>query len=135
MGFALLLAVCSSCAPKAREPNAKADVPLMVLNVKLYDDGWKNVGSIRLFHNGTYLFHVANTSSPASIPDEYRGEVSTQLCSQLESLVASNVVTLVNGTPTFDYYPDDSHHSQPKPIEGLYRTVIGRHLIGNPTRP
>ena len=35
MGFALLLAVCSSCVPKVREPNAKADVPLMVLNVKL----------------------------------------------------------------------------------------------------
>jgi len=131
LGLLLLLLSCFSCTPATKEPSQRKSSTLIVLDVMLYEDGWKSCASIRLDRRRTYSLKLRVPPSPATALKEYHGEVSLQLCSDLESLVASNTIHLVEGIPTFVYYPDDSHHSKPQPIERLYRTVMGRHLVGN----
>lgn len=120
----VLLGLVSCVQKTSRKLGLVGATPLLVVHENLYDGGWKCRSEIRVGTNGVYTWEIPNRDKPNGI---FTGQLSPFLTTQLGELVRTGSFGVVEGVPTYECYPDDSHHSIPKPILKLCETVMSRH--------
>jgi hypothetical protein len=125
--FCVILAI-SSCTPK-QHGRLNTLQPEALLNVRLVNYGLQVPfcgAIIQVYRDGSYVLKVWRINLKDRPPNTYRGTITPQLMYSLKLVCSTSVVQNVDGVPTYDFEPDDSHHRPPKVILELLETVYPR---------
>ena len=117
-----LLMLFTSCI---RNPNNRnAATTLILVREIVNENGLKCNSSIRVHQDGSYLFEYRGFTPGSKHIQSETGQLSTELLGELRKLASSDGVMHTNGTPLYDYFPENSYITPPKPINNLLEAVI-----------
>ena len=110
-----------SCAPKKR--TAPSTRTLLLVNEIINHGGRKCTSTIRVHHDGSYVFERRDPFFERNQPKRFEGQLPPILLSELGELVHSSDLGYTNGSATYDFYPDNSYITPPPVILRLFEAV------------
>ena len=126
--FLLLVLFFTSCAPR-RSGAVHVMEPETLLNVREVVYVLKSSFCpviIQVNRDGSYVLKRWRIDLKDQPPKIYSGKISSHLLNELARILSSKTIQDINGVPTYDFDPEDSHHRPPTAILDLFEAVYPR---------
>jgi hypothetical protein len=96
---------------------------LITIRVTIFHQGPTCTSLVRVNKDGVYQIQMWNPSIPTNPPNTHGGYLLPEVLAELTAFVKSTSLDRLDGSPVFDFCPENSYTKPPEIILKVFRTA------------